>query len=190
MEMKRKMLSRAEINAYYVETTRPAVLLSILFMLLSSGLRLWYYVVKPPEGAGLWLHLVLPLVAATAFICAVVFAGEKTVLPTVAGVLAGVVFFILKAADFAPWHQALCTLLYLAVAVLYTLTVLGVLPTKKLLYPLFGLPLIYHIVVEDTQYYFFADPPVPVFDWLPEISVLCIMAALLCISIGMQRNAD
>ncbi len=188
--MKAKFFSRADVYAYNADPVRLPVLLSVILMLLSSGLRLWYYVVKPLSGTGLLLHLVLPLVAATAFICAVAFAGARSAFPSVLGVLLGVVFFMLKAADFAPWHQALCTVLYLAVAALYTLTVLGVLPTKRLLYPLFGLPLIYHIVVEDTQYYFFADPPVPVFDWLPEISVLCIMGALLCISIGMRKNDD
>jgi hypothetical protein len=76
--------------------------------------------------------------------------------------------------------------LYLAVLVLFCGTLLGFLPTKKLLYPLFGLPLVYHILVEDTQYYFFADPPVPVWYWMPEISVLCIMAGLLCLSISLK----
>lgn len=188
--MKRKSMLFANGHTYRADISRLPVLLSVVLMLISSGLRLWYYVVKPLEGAGLMLHLVLPLLAATAFICAIVFWGSKTAFPTVAGVLLGVAFFILKAADFAPWHQALCTVLYLAVAALYTLTVLGVLPTKKLLYPLFGLPLLYHIFVEDTQYYFFADPPVPVFDWLPEISVLCIMSALLCVSLGMEKNTE
>jgi hypothetical protein len=42
--------------------------------------------------------------------------------------------------------------------------------------------------VEDTQYYFFASPPVPFVQWLPEMSVLCIMAALLCASIALQRR--
>lgn len=63
--------------------------------------------------------------------------------------------------------------------------VLGFLPTKKLLYPLFGLPLLYHIFVEDMQYYV---PPIPVWDWMPEISVLCIMAALFSLTFAMQQK--
>ena len=65
---------------------------------------------------------------------------------------------------------------------------LGWLPTKKLLYPLFGLPLIYHLLVEDPGKYFFADPPVSVWDWLPELSVLCIMAGLLSLSVSLKTE--
>jgi hypothetical protein len=78
--------------------------------------------------------------------------------------------------------------LYIAVLLLYTLTVLGLIPTKVLLYPLFSLPLLYHIFVEDTNLYFFAQPPVPVFDWFPELSVLAIIAALLCISVALKEK--
>ena len=175
-------------RAYTVDATSACALTSMGLMLLSSALRLIYYVQKPLLIGELLLHLVLPLAAATAFICAVVFWGHISALPTAVGVLLGVIFFALKAKDFAPLHQTLCTILYLGVAVLYTLTVLGILPTKKLLYPLFGLPLLYHILVEDTQYYFFADPPVPFFEWLPEMSVLCIMASLLSLSVGIRKR--
>ena len=180
----------ARMTAYRADPTNNWMLASIALMLLSCVLRLWYYVKKPLPFGGLMLHLALPLAAATLFICAVAFLGERSALPSALGVLLGVIFFALKAQDFTPLHQALCTLLYLAVAAIYTLTVLDVIPTKKLLYPLFGLPLLYHIFVEDTQYYFFADPPVPVFDWLPEMSVLCIMAGLLCASLGLHKADD
>ncbi len=174
-------------RAYTLDAASGWTLTSLGLMLLSSALRLVYYVREPFPFGVLLLHLVLPLGAAAAFICAVAFFGHVSALPTAAGVLLGVVFFALKAQDFAPLHQILCTILYLGVAVIYTLTVLGVIPTKRLLYPLFGLPLLYHVFVEDTQYYFFADPPVPFVEWLPEMSVLCIMAALLCASLGLRR---
>ncbi|MBQ4043277.1 MAG: hypothetical protein IJD06_04700 [Clostridia bacterium] len=78
--------------------------------------------------------------------------------------------------------------MYLAVLVLYSLTVWGVIVTKKLLYPLFGLPLLYHIFVEDMQLYILADPRPPFTDWLPEISVLCIMGALFSAVFAMHRK--
>ena len=105
-------------------------------------------------------------------------------------VAVGVVFFVLKAMDFAPLHRNLCLLLYTAVLVLYFLTVLGIIPTVKLLYPLFGLPFLYHVFVEDTKAYFFADPPVPVVEWMPEISVLCIMASLFCLTFSMKKSPN
>jgi hypothetical protein len=78
--------------------------------------------------------------------------------------------------------------LYTLVLLLYSATVLGFLPSKKLLYPLFGLPLIYHIFVEDMKIYVLAKPPVPFVEWLPEISVLLIMAGLLSLSIAMKKK--
>ena len=101
----------------------------------------------------------------------------------------GVFFFIVKAFSFeSPLHTALCVVLYTAVLVIFSLTLLGVIPTKLLLYPLFGLPLLYHIFVEDMQIYVLAEPPVPFFEWLPEISVLCIMAALLSLSVALEKK--
>lgn len=79
--------------------------------------------------------------------------------------------------------MALCLLLYALVAVLYTATVTGRVPSQVPLWFLFGLPMLYHIVVEDRQ-----KVGWPVHDWLPEISVLCCMAALLCCSLAMRRR--
>ena len=64
------------------------------------------------------------------------------------------------------------------------LTVSGRIPTKKLLYPLFGLPLAFHLFVEDVKNY--VIPGAPLHAWLPEISVLMIMASLLCISVALE----
>lgn len=158
------------------------------FMLTAALVRLWYYLTGRPEGTELWLHLWLPVLAATAFLAGMA-AGDRWARPaSMLSVVLGVVFFILKAQTFTPVHKILCTILYLAVLVLYNATVMGFLPTKKLLYPLFGLPLLYHIFVEDTKLYLFADPPVPVWHWLPEISVLCIMAGLFCLTFAMKTE--
>jgi len=100
-----------------------------------------------------------------------------------------VLFFFLKSFTFAAViHTVLCILLYITVFVLYTLTIFGYIRTKLLLYPLFGLPLAYHIFIEDMKLYILADPPVPFVEWLPELSVLCIMAALLSLSVGIQKR--
>lgn len=94
-------------------------------------------------------------------------------------------FFILKAAGFTPVHRILCTILYLAVAALYGVAVLGLAPIKPLLIPLLGLPLLYHILVADL---IFNLPVYTLSEWLREWSVLAIMAGLLCVSLGMRRQ--
>ena len=87
----------------------------------------------------------------------------------------------------APLHTILCICLYLAVAFIYTATVFGVIRTKWLLVPLFGLPLIVHIYL-DRDMIAPKGKTVVLAELLPEISVLCIMAALLCICFAMKRR--
>lgn len=161
---------------------------ALVFMTAAAVIRLAYYLPMFMQPADRLLHLWMPVAAAAVFLVGFGLGGRWTKPGAIGAVIIGVAFFILKARSFAPLHRALCTVLYLAVLVLFTVTVLGLLPTKKLLYPLFGLPLIYHIVVEDTKFYFFADPPVPVWEWMPEISVLCIMASLLCLSVSLETE--
>ena len=162
--------------------------LRLIALVLAAALRLYYYLPMIMEPAMKMLHLWLPVSAAGVFVLAFALGGAWKKPGALLSVVLGVVFFILKARNFAPLHRTLCTILYVSVLVLFSVTLLGLLPTKKLLYPLFGLPLAYHILVEDTKYYFFADPPVPVRQWIPELSVLCIMAALLCLSVTLKTE--
>ena len=79
-------------------------------------------------------------------------------------------------------------LLYLLVAVLYTGTVFGIIRTKWLLVPLFGLPFLYHIFVEDLAALRDTANPVSLSAGLQEISVLCVMLALLFTAIAMKKK--
>ena len=104
-------------------------------------------------------------------------------------VLLGVVFFIIKSLTFeSKIHMVLCVLLYLVVAVLYTGTVTGSIGTKWLLPPLFGLPFIYHVFVEDLPALSNTVQPVTFSAGMQEMSVLCIMAALFCTGMGLKKR--
>ncbi len=170
----------------YISRRHPAIWIACIFFLASALIRLWHYSAAVLTSEILWIHVVMPVSAAFLFLAGMALGGKWAKAGVITATVLGVAFFIIKATGFTPLHQTLCTILYITVLVLFISTVLGLLPTKKLLYPLFGLPLIYHIIVEDTQKYFFARPPVPVWEWMPEISVLCIMAGLLCFSIGLK----
>jgi len=172
----------------YIPRRHPAALAACGFMIAAAAVRLWHYLPQDMAPVTLWVHLVIPVAAAGVFLAGMCAGGRWARAGSIAATVLGVSFFIIKATTFAPLHQALCTVLYLTVLVLFTSTLLGLLPTKKLLYPLFALPLIYHILVEATQQYFFAQPPVPVWYWMPEISVLCIMAGLLCLSVSLETR--
>lgn len=174
---------------YEIDRRSPLAAASALCMALSAGIRLFYFI---RTGCTPWefvFHLMLPILSALLFVYVVVFAGRERLGLTTLSVLLGVVFFIVKALTFTTLiHTLLCIGLYLVVLILYTLTLFGRIPTKKLLYPLFSFPLLYHIFVEDMKLYILATPPVPFLEWLPEISVLLIMTGLLCLSVGMKKK--
>lgn len=177
--------------SFYIERKSPAACLSLFFMAGSAIIRAIYYSVTPMTPLVFWVHFVNVIAAAVVFGASVIFFGKKCPQLTAISVLMGVVFFMVKAFTFETMtHTVLCLILYTAVLVLYTLTIFGVIRTKYLLYPLFGLPLLYHIFVEDMQIYVLADPRPPFFEWLPEISVLCIMAALFCVSVAMKKKEE
>ena len=175
-------------HSYSLHIQNKCTALGLYMMAAAVLIRCVYFAVEGGSLGELTVHLLLPILAALTFFF-VVLRKSGHAEYTALGVLFGVVFFIIKAFSFdSKLHTVLCVMLYLTVLTLYTATVFGLIPTKKLLYPLFGLPLMYHIFVEDMQLYVFAEPPVPYFQWLPEISVLLIMAGLLCISLGLEEK--
>ncbi|MBR4959672.1 MAG: hypothetical protein IKY52_02105 [Clostridia bacterium] len=178
-------------SPFIIPRHSPAVHLSIGLMAAAGVIRILYFCLTPWMPELFFVHLFLPLLAILLFLVTVPLTGETTPQWTVTSVFTGVVFFILKSFTFTTvLHTTLCILLYLTVITLYGLTIFGVIPTKYLLYPLFGLPLLYHIFVEDMEYYILAFPRPPFVEWLPEISVLCIMASLLALSFGIRKRGN
>ncbi|MBE6636740.1 MAG: hypothetical protein E7618_02920 [Ruminococcaceae bacterium] len=178
------------LSAYRIDRKHPAALTAVLLMLASAVVRLVYFWGKALTPVLLWVHLVNVVAAALLFAVMILALGERHASLTVIPVAMGVLFFMVKAFTFESlFHTVFCLTLYLAVFVLYTLTVFGILPTKKLLYPLFGLPFLYHLLVEDMINYVFANPQPPLFEWLPEISVLLIMAGLFSLSIALEPKS-
>lgn len=175
------------MKGWIIHPRRPWAVISMACMALSLLARLIFYVPAGLSGFDWWVYLGIPGVASLWFPAALILWGRRTLLPTCVSVLGGVFYFLVKAFTFAHWwHTLLCCILYLAVLVLYTLTVTGVLPTKKLLYPLFGLPLAFHLFVEDIFVYVL--PGASLQQWLPELSVLTIIASLLCAGLAMERK--
>ena len=175
---------------YSVSRKNFFVKLAVIFMILSALCRfLGYWGFWSNQTAGfVTFQIVLPILCNLLFIVLVLYAGRRFFSLTFIPVILGVMFFIIKAFGFdSILHTILCILLYLLVAVLYTGTVFGSIRTKWLLVPLFGLPLLYHIFVEDLNAMRSANPPS--FDaGMQEVSVLCIMLSLLLLSIAMKKK--
>lgn len=172
-------------TVYCLPGMTPLAILSALFMVCSAVVRIaWACGETSLSRSFLCLQILLPLAANVSFVLILLRDGKERLFRSAIPVWLGCVFFAVKALGFpSRLHTVLCLLLYALVAVLYTATVTGRVPTQKLLWLLFGLPLLYHIFVEDTQ-----KAGWPVHDWLPEVSVLLCMAALLCLSLAMKKR--
>lgn len=181
--------SRKPRARFYIERTGAWAQVSIIFMLLSAIFRL----------IGVWgrwddeffrnTQILLPLCCNILFaLCVFVFGGRGFFLSSIP-VLMGVAFFIIKSFGFESWlHTVLCIILYLAVAVIYTGTVLGFIRTKWLLPPLFGLPFLYHIFIEDLAMLNDTLHPMSFAYGMQELSVLCVMLSLFCIGMGLKKK--
>ena len=149
---------------YSVSKSNFFVKLAVIFMMLSVLCRfLGYWGFWSNQNSSFIIfQIALPILCSLLFIVLILYAGRRLFSLTFIPVLLGVMFF-------------------------YTATVFGVIRTKWLLAPLFGLPLIVHIYL-DRDMIAPADKAVELSELLPEISVLCIMAALLCTCFAMKRR--
>jgi len=172
-------------TVYWLPRISTLAILSAVLMAASGVIRVAWALGEPELTRGFfWVQVVLPLVCNFTFPIILLRDGRDRLYRTAIPVWLGCVFFAAKALTFpSPVHTVLCLCLYALVATLYTATVTGRVPTQKLLWPLFGLPLLYHIFVEDTQKIGW-----PIHDWLPEVSVLCCMASLLCLALTMKKR--
>ena len=176
---------------YSVSRKNFFVKLSAFFMLLSMLCRLLgYWVFWANQTSDFVLtQILLPVMCNLLFVVVILYMGRRFFALSCVPVILGVVFFIIKALGFdSVIHMILCICLYLAVAIIYTATVFGVIRTKWLLAPLFGLPLLYHIFVDDLSTLRADENAMSLGEWLPEISVLCIMLSLLLICFAMKKR--
>ncbi len=133
--------------------------------------------------------LLLPFCCCLLLALCILLFGKKGFFLSFIPVLLGVVFFVFKSLSFDTWvHTVLCILLYLLIAVIYTATVFGWIGTKWLLPPLFALPFVYHIVFQDLPALNNTAVPVSFAAGMQEMSILCIMAAMFCIGMGLKKR--
>ena len=176
---------------FSVERTSIGVHAMIILMTLSVAFRIigcW----------GMWtdrnflvFQICLPILSAVLMILLVWLFGRRALWMTAIPVFLGVVFFIVKSLSFeSQLHTVLCILLYIVILGVYCCTVFGILKTKWFLVPLFGLPFLYHVFVEDLAALRDTANPVSFAAGMQEMSVLCIMLGLLFLSLSMKKTVQ
>ena len=168
---------------FTAEPRSALCLLSMALMLLSAAACVCFDPVATAmtlSQADIFLLVGLPVFSAALYPVLLALFGRRTIVPLTAPVAGFVVFFLYKALSFSSvLHTVLCSILYLAVLVFFLLTALGVLRTRIFLILLAGLPLLVHIIMDLSDYEGF-------FLFLPELSVLLLMASLLCLALRLR----
>ncbi len=182
MQPKPKIRFYTERDSFGVEAAVILLSLSIIFRLIGTW-GLW------ADRTFLITQIALPVASALLFILLILLLGRVALWSTSLPVLLGAAFFVLKAFGFeSTVHTVLCVLLYVLVAVLWCGTVFNLIRTKWLLPPLFLLPFLYHVGVEDLKALQNTAEPVTFAAGMQEMSVLCIMLALFFASLAMKKR--
>lgn len=169
-------------TGFFAESAMIFLALAVIFRVIGCWI-LW------TDRVEFIMLLLLPACCCVLMILCILLFGKKGFFLSFIPVLLGVVFFVYKSLSFTSWlHTVLCILLYLVVAVIYTATVFGWIHTKWLLPPLFGLPFLYHVFVEDIPALTNTAQPVTFTAGMEEMSVLGIMAALFCVGMGLKKR--
>ena len=136
------------------------------------------------------LLIALPVVSCLLLALCVLLFGKKGFFLSSLPVLMGVVFFICRLVlNETNWvYIVIYIVLYLAVVIIYPATVFGWIRTKWLLPPLFGLPLLYSIIVRDLPRLVDTANPVSFSAGMQEMSILCMLAGLLFIGLGLKKH--
>lgn len=169
-------------SGFFAESAMILLVLSAIFRIIGCW-GLW------ADRVSALMIILLPVCCCLLLVLCILLFGKKGFFLSFIPVLLGVVFFVFKSLYFDNWlHTVLCILLYMVVAVLYTGTVFGWIHTKWFLPPLFGLPFLYHVIVEDLPALSNTAEPVTFAAGMQEMSVLCIMAAMFCIGMGLKKH--
>ena len=159
------------------------IALSILFRLIGYW-GFWSHITSTT-----YTQVFLPVLCALLLIVFLpVFANHGLWMTSIPIVLEAV-FFILETGHISVWWvKAVSILLYIVISIIYTMTVFGKIPSKWPLVISIGVPLVYHLAVQDRTSLLEASSPDTLVAWMPEISAMSFVLALLLITLAMVKK--
>jgi hypothetical protein len=182
-------MNNNEKTRFYLDKTGFFAESAMIFLVLAAVFRffgcwgMW-------ENRGEYVMLtLLPIFCCLLMTLCIILFGRKGFFLSVIPVMLGVVFFVWKALYYPSWvNTVICVLFDLAVAVIYTGTVFGWIPTKWLLAPMFALPFLYRVSVIDIPALSNKAEPVLFSDGMQELSILGILAGMFCVAMALRRR--
>ena len=135
-------------------------------------------------------QVLLPVLCSILMIAMIIKKGKDalwlSVIPVTLGVLSFMFKLFIDPRSVSFLHHASAILLYLAVIVLWLLTVIYVIKTKWVLVILFILPFIKHVVMDDLPIFLGKAPMISADMWFKELSMLLTMVALSLCALAFQ----
>ena len=178
---------------FYVDYKRPLAILSMIAFALAVPFRLMGYADKLTEPLYGITQVLLPVLCSVLMIAVIIVKGKKafwlSVIPVSLGVISFMVKLFIDPRKVSFLHHAAAIVLYLAVIVLWLLTVLYIIKTKWVLVILFILPFIKHLVMDDIPIFLGKAPMIAADMWYKEISMLLTMVALSLCAASFQLSA-
>ena len=182
-------MNNNEKTRFYLDKTGFFAESAMIFLVLAAVFRffgcwgMW-------ENKGEYVMLtLLPIFCCLLMTLCIILFGRKGFFLSVIPVMLGMVFFIWKALYYPSWvNTVICVVYNLAVAVIYTGTVFGWIPTKWLLAPMFALPFLYRVSVIDIPALSNKAEPVLFSDGMQELSILGILAGMFCVAMALRRR--
>jgi len=166
---------------------KGAIILSVvsIFFRLIAYWGFW----KDLSSDSTYTNVLLPVVCSVLFAIFVPLFGKKAIWMTSIPVFLLSVFLIMEAATLKPWIVIMGSiLLYVVAACVYTMTVFGKIRTKWVLVVTIGTPLVYHLAVQDRTTLINASTPATLIQWMPELSAISFLLALLFVALAMEKE--
>lgn len=178
-----KMKYVVDRRNFLVQAAVVLMALSVLFRLIGYW-GFW----NNPDSDATYTEVFLPILCCILFIVLIETMGRAALWTTSVPVFLTAVFLILETFGVTPWWvKTLSILLYVVAACIYTVTVFARIRTKWLLVVTIGTPLVYHLAVQDRTTLLNASTPTTLVQWMPEISAMCFLMALLFTALAMEK---
>ena len=176
-----KVKYRVNRKGFLMKTAMVLAGLSIIFRFIG------YWGIWNTDMDAFYLKLLLPAACAALFLLTL-FAGSKALWLTSIPVFLEAVFLIIETFSIQIWWiKVLGILLYVVAVCVYAMTGFGKIRTNWLLVVVIGVPLVYHLAVQDRSSLVYASSPDTLIGWMPEISAVCFLISLLFVALSMEK---
>ena len=176
---------------FYVDYRSPAAIISMIAFALAVPFRLIGYADKLTVPLYSITQVLLPVLCSVLMIAVIIKKGKDafrlSVIPVALGVLSFMFKLFIDPRSVSFLHHFAAIVLYLAVIVLWLLTVLYIIKTKWVLVILFILPFFKHLLMDDLPIFLGKAPMISADMWFKELSMLLTMVALSLCALAFQK---